>query len=89
MTFTIDIPDDWLREEVTKLVTQRLADEVFDRTLGGYNRNVFQGIAKQAVNDLLSSRADEIVDRCIPQAASYIGRKGVAKFVDKMEKGEV
>lgn len=88
MKITIDIPDEEIKQEVFKLLTHRLAEEIFtDRW--NYDKRAFCKMLKNGVNAVLKERADEIIDRCIPQAAEYIGKKGVKKFVDMMGKDVV
>ncbi len=88
MKITIEIPDVEIKKEVFRLVTQKIADSLF----GGrwdYDHNLYHRMLKEGVNAVLKERSDEIVDRCIPQAADYIGKKGVKKLVDMIGKGDL
>jgi len=85
MKITLEIPDEEIKQEVFKLLTRRLAEEIFtDRW--NYDERAYRRMLKDGVNSVLKERADEIIDRCIPQAAEYIGKKGVKKFVDALGK---
>lgn len=87
MKITVEIQDDEIKQEVFNLLTRRLADEIFtDRW--NYDERSYRQMLKDGVNAILKEHADEVVDRCIPQAAEYIGKKGVKKFVDMMGKEE-
>lgn len=87
MKITIEIQDDEIKQEVFSLLTHRLADEIFtDRW--NYDERSYRRMLKDGVNAILKEHADEVVDRCIPQAAEHIGKKGVKKFVDMMGKEE-
>lgn len=87
MKITIEIQDDEIKQEVFNLLTRRLADEIFtDRW--NYDERSYRRMLKDGVNAILKEHADEVVDRCIPQAAEYIGKKGVKKFVDMMGEEE-
>ena len=82
---TFEIPDEEIKQAVFELLTRRLADEIFtDRW--NYDERAYRRMLKDGVNAVLKERADEIIDRCIPQAAEYIGKKGVKKFVDSLGK---
>ena len=81
MKITIEIPDEEIRQEVFRITTQNLADAIFDERWS-YDKNIFRRLLKDGVNAVLKERSDEIIDRCIPQASDYIGKKGVKKLVD-------
>ncbi len=67
------------------LLTRRVAEQIFtDRW--NYDERAYRKILKDSVNAILKERADEIVDRCIPIASEYIGKKGIKKFVDELGK---
>lgn len=84
MKIMIEISDDEVRDEVFNLLTRRIADQIFsDRH--NLDEYAFRQALKQGVNAVLKERADEIVDRCIPQASAYIGKKGVKKFAELLE----
>lgn len=83
MKITIEIPDEEIREAVFNVLVRRLADEIFtDRW--NYDERAYRKMLKDGVNAVLKERADEIIERCIPGASEYIGKKGVKKFVDMM-----
>lgn len=83
MKVIIDIPDDELKKEVFEMLTHRLADQIFaDRW--NQDERAYRKTLKEAVNAVLKERADDVVDRCISQAAAYIGKKGVKKFADEL-----
>ncbi len=85
MKININIPDEEIKQEVFTLLTRRIAEQIFtDRW--NYDERAYRKILKDSVNAILKERADEIVDRCIPQASEYIGKKGVKKFVDELGK---
>jgi len=86
MKFEIEIPDEKIEAEVFRLVTQELADKIFSEVCN-YHERVFRREMKETLRDLLRERADEIIDRCIPYTAEYIGKKGVKKLVDTLGKG--
>lgn len=74
MKITLEIPDEEIKQEVFKLLTRRLAEEIFtDRW--NYDERAYRRMLKDGVNAILKERADEIIDRRIPQAAGYIGKK--------------
>ena len=83
MKIILEVSDEEIKQEVFKLPTRRLAEEIFtDRW--NYDERAYRRMLKDGVNAILKERADEIIDRCIPQAAEYIGKKGVKKFVDTL-----
>jgi len=86
MKFEIEIPDEKIKAEVFRLVTQELADKIFSEVHNPYE-HIFRKMMKETLRDLLRERADEIIDRCIPYATEYIGKKGVKKLVDTLGKG--
>ena len=85
MKITIEIPDEEIKQEVFELLTSRLAEQIFTDRWNDDER-AYRKMLKDGVNAVLKERADEIIDRCIPQAAEYIGKKGVKKFVDTLGK---
>lgn len=85
MQITIDIPDEELKKAVFELLTRRLADQIFSDRWNS-DEAAYRRMLKNAVNAVMKERADDVVDRCIPQAASYIGKKGVKKFVEELGK---
>lgn len=87
MKITIEIPDEEIRKEVFELLTRRLADQIFTDRWNSDER-AYRRMLKDGVNAVLKERSDEIVDRCIPHAADYIGKKGVKKLVDMIGKEE-
>jgi len=85
MKITIDIPDKEIQQEVFTLLTRRIADQIFSER-GNYDRGLYKRVMKEALSGVFKERADEIIDRCIPWASEYIGKKGVKKFVDGLGK---
>lgn len=85
MKVIIEIPDEEIRTAVFDLLSNRIANEIFtDRW--NYDELEYRRILKNGVNSILKERADEIIERCIPQASEYIGKKGVKKLVDMIDK---
>lgn len=84
MKITIDIPDD-IKKEVFELLTSRIAENIFTERYS-YDKNIFKTFLKDAVNKIVKERADEIVERCIPYASEYIGKKCLKKLVDQLGK---
>lgn len=85
MKVTIEILDEEIRTAVFDLLSNRIANEIFtDRW--NYDELEYRRILKNGVNSILKERADEIIERCIPQASEYIGKKGVKKLVDMIDK---
>lgn len=85
MKITINIPDEEIKHEVFTLLTNRLAEQIFtDRW--NYDERAYRKMLKDGINAVLKERSDEIVERCIPQATDYIGKKGVKKLVDMIAK---
>ncbi len=85
MKITIDIPDEELKKEVFDLLTRRIADNIFTERYTR-DRREYADTLRKALTAVLKERANEIVERCIPRAAEYIGKKGVKKFVDELGK---
>ncbi len=83
MKITIEIPDEDIRQEVCSLLTQRIAECIFTNRYTP-DMSTYRRILKEGVNAVLKDHADEIIESCIPQAASYIGKKGVKKLVEKL-----
>lgn len=85
MKVIIEIPDEEIRNAVFDLLSNRIANEIFtDRW--NYDELEYRRILKNGVNSILKERADEIIERCIPQASEYIGKKGAKKLVDMIDK---
>ena len=70
MKITIDIPDD------------RLADQIFNSRYINPDERAYRRILKEGVNAVLKEHTDEILEKCMPQAVDYIGKKGVKKLAD-------
>lgn len=84
MKITIEIPDEEIKQEVFGLLTRRLAEQIFTERWNSDER-LYRRMLKEALNAVLKERADDVVDRCIPQAVAYIGKKGIKKFVDVLK----
>lgn len=87
MKITIEIPDEEIREEVFKLVTSKLAHEIFYEKFDPFSRQ-YKSAVKDCVKEAIKGNIGDIVDRAIPYASDYIGKKGVKKFVDMIGKEE-
>lgn len=84
MKITIEIPDEEIKQEVFGLLTRRLAEQIFTERWNSDER-LYRRMLKEALNAVLKERTDDVVDRCIPQAVAYIGKKGIKKFVDVLK----
>ncbi len=85
MKITVDIPDEDIKKEVFDILTHRIADSIFTERYTR-DRREYADALRKALTAVLKEHADEIVERCIPRAAEYIGKKGVKKFVDELGK---
>ncbi len=86
MKVEIEIPDEEIEVAVFQHVTRRLSDQIFSELGNTYERE-FRKFMKDTLRDILRERSDEIVERSLPYVGGYIGKKGVKKLVDKLEKG--
>ncbi len=85
MKYTIDIPDEDIETAVFNVLVRQIAESIFTERYTR-DRREYADALRKALTAVLKERADEIVDRCIPRAAEYIGKKGVKKFVDELGK---
>lgn len=85
MKITIEIPDEEIKSTVFDLLTKQIANEIFTDRWNSDER-AYRRMLKDGLNSILKERADEIVERCIPNASEYIGKRGVKKLVDMIGK---
>ncbi len=85
MKYTIDIPDEDIETVVFNVLVRQIAESIFTERYTK-DRSDYSRAIKTALIVVLKEHADEIVERCIPRAAEYIGKKGVKKFVDELGK---
>lgn len=82
MKITIDISDEEIKQEVFTLLTHRLADQIFNSRYSNPDERAYRRILKEGVNAVLKEHTDEILEKCVPQAVDYIGKKGAKKLAD-------
>lgn len=87
MKITIEIPDEEIRDEVFKILTNRLAHAMFEEKFDPFSRQ-YKAAVRDCVRETIKENIDAIVDRAIPHASDYIGKKGVKKLVDMIGKAE-
>ena len=86
MKITIEIPDEEIRQEVFKLLTSRLANEIFTERWGKDER-AYKKFLTDAVKAAVREHEDELLERAIPRAAEYMGSRGLKKLVAKITEG--
>lgn len=82
MKITVDIDDNELHDAVFNCVVENLAKDMLDTVC--HESRHFDRELRAAIKATLEERADEIIDRCVPIAGEYIGRKGLKKIADKL-----
>ncbi len=85
MKYTIDISDKDIETAVFNVLVRQIAESIFTERYT-LDRCKYADAMRKALTAVLKERSDEIVERCIPRAAEYIGKKGVKKFVDELGK---
>ena len=83
LKITIEINEEEIRQEVFSILTRRLADQIFSDRLT-MDEVIYRKALKDGVNAMLKEHSQEIINACIPQASSYIGKKAVKKIMDQI-----
>lgn len=81
-TYTIQIDDKVLCDQVNKILDRIIGNELCDRC-----SNSREAIAL-AIKDLIYSRKDEIIDRIIDKATTELVKKGLPRLLERMAKDE-
>lgn len=82
-TYTIQIDDEALRDQINTILNQIIGRELYDRC-----SDAREAIAL-AIKDMIYSRKDEIIDKIIDKATTEIVRKGLPRLLERMTKDEV
>ena len=77
--FTISVDDKIIGEKISEILNTVLFDELESR----YSST--NGEISQAVKELIYSHKDEIIDKVVDKATKEIVKKGLPKFIERIE----
>lgn len=87
MKITIDIDDEEIRKAVVDLVIDRVAETVEHEIFTDGHYSVMRRLYREGVQDqtrqLIKQNLDDIVNRAVEYAGTYIGKKGLKKMIDE------
>lgn len=83
MKYTIEIPEEELKEAVLKFVADEIA-----RTYS-YEGRIFKKIYGEVIKEMIYKPEikEEIINRVVDQAASEIRRKAIPQIIEKLQEG--
>ena len=81
-TYTIQIDDEVLCDQVNAILNQIIGRELYDRCSDSR-----EAIAL-AIKDMIYSHKDEIIDKIIDKATTELVKKGLPRLLERMTKDE-
>ena len=76
--YAIEINDEAIKEQINRVLNEILNDELGRRYTG------VGSVMKTAVQELIYSRKDEIIDKVIDKATTEIVKKGLPRLWERM-----
>ena len=77
MKIEIEIPDDELKEMLTKVISERLYDDY------SYDRNLYKRTIAECVREVIYKDKEAIVDRIVAQASRECRTKAIKKLLEE------
>ena len=85
MKITIEIPDEDIQREVFALLVTRVAEQIFTNRWNPDERR-YKELLKEAVHTAVRSNEDKLLERAIPIAGEYMGKRGLKKLMEEVTK---
>lgn len=85
MKITIEVDEKEIAEEVKALIIQNAVVNIENDIYGGrgsYSKHVYVDAIKDAVRETVKKHPDDIINRAVDYAGTYIGKKGLKKMID-------
>lgn len=85
MKLAIEIPDEEITAEVKKIVTEKLAHELYK---GWYAGREYRRDIKEVVREVIKADKDNLADRAVAAAAKSIENSAIKKLMNQLADGE-
>lgn len=83
MKITVEIPDEEIESAVTKLLTERISENLYEKWRGeGY---AYRKDIKAIIRELMKENMDDFTDRAVKAAAASIENRGIKKLMEEIK----